>query len=81
MKRRGETWFLPHSFLVTMAEAMEHALFEAERMTLAEALSMYTLEAAYAAHAEERRWGEGWGDLWPEMTSETGCKRGETRKI
>lgn len=40
--------------LVGMADAMEHALFEAERMTLVEALSMYTLEAAYAARAEER---------------------------
>ena len=39
---------------------MEHALFEAERMTLAEALSMYTLEAAYAARAEEPGLALGW---------------------
>ena len=49
-----------------MAEAMEHALFEAERMTLVEALSMYTMEEAYAARAEEpgagrSRWW-AWGD-------------------
>lgn len=32
---------------------MEHALFSSEQMTLAEALSMYTIEAAFAARAEE----------------------------
>ena len=32
---------------------MEHVLFSSERMTLAEALSMYTIEAAFAARAEE----------------------------
>lgn len=34
---------------------MEHALFESERMTLAEALAMYTVEAAYAARAEDQQ--------------------------
>jgi len=40
--------------LIGMADAMEHALFESERMSFAEALSMYTTEAAYAAWAEDR---------------------------
>jgi len=40
--------------LIGMADAMEHALFSSEQMTLAEALSMYTIEAAFAARAEER---------------------------
>eukprot|EP00913_Durusdinium_trenchii_P019787 g18600.t1 len=40
--------------LVGMADAMEHALFASERLTFAEALSMYTTEAAFAACAEER---------------------------
>ena len=37
---------------------MEHALFSSEQMTLAEALSMYTIEAAFAARAEEPTAGE-----------------------
>ena len=64
-----------------MAEAMEHALFEAERMTLVEALSMYTLEAAYAARAEEpgagrSRWWP-WGDFHGQIWPVSWCKRGE----
>lgn len=40
-------------FVRILRQAMEHALFSSEQMTLAEALSMYTIEAAFAARAEE----------------------------